>query len=271
MSAKAADDQHEVPQRCHPAALLQHHRVQERRGDQPGQQRDVLDRVPGPVPAPAQHGVGPERAERQSDGQEAPHGERPSADQRRPTARIRGPASSAAIAEGERHREPDEPEVQERRVHRHQRVVLQQRGRAPAVRRGGGERRERPRGTVDQQQVEGLHAEQHAQRVGVGRGVAAAGSATPRRATYPARMRFHSSSDPSSAAHRESTLKNVGVPREEFSATYRIREVVAQQRRPASRALTTTTMASTAKEVRRALSTNAGRPVRPPTNAATMP
>ena len=39
---------------------------------------------------------------------------------------------------------------------------------------------------------------------------------------YPARMRFHSSSEPSSAAHRDSTLKNVGVPREEFSATYRI-------------------------------------------------
>jgi hypothetical protein len=36
---------------------------------------------------------------------------------------------------------------------------------------------------------------------------------------YPARMRFHSSSDPSSAAHSASARKNAGVAREEFPAT----------------------------------------------------
>jgi len=38
-------------------------------------------------------------------------------------------------------------------------------------------------------------------------------------AMKPARIRFHRSSDPSSADHSDSTLKNVGVARLEFSAT----------------------------------------------------
>jgi hypothetical protein len=38
----------------------------------------------------------------------------------------------------------------------------------------------------------------------------------------PARTRFHSRSEPSSADQSESTLKKVGVVRLEFSATYRM-------------------------------------------------
>ena len=40
----------------------------------------------------------------------------------------------------------------------------------------------------------------------------------------PARMRFHSNSDPSSADHRDRILKKVGVARLEFAATYLIRK-----------------------------------------------
>ncbi len=38
---------------------------------------------------------------------------------------------------------------------------------------------------------------------------------------YPASTKFHSSSDPSSADHSDKILKNSGVARLEFSATYR--------------------------------------------------
>src|SRR5262249_48148274 len=49
------DDQREVPDAQHPAPFLHHHRVDERGRGEPRQQRRVLDRVPRPVPAPAEH------------------------------------------------------------------------------------------------------------------------------------------------------------------------------------------------------------------------
>ena len=67
--ARISDD---VPHLQHPALLLHHDRVQERGAGQPRQQRRVLDRVPGPVAAPAQLGVGPARAEQDADAEEEP-------------------------------------------------------------------------------------------------------------------------------------------------------------------------------------------------------
>ena len=52
--ASTSDD---VPDLQHPALLLDHHRVQERGAGQPRHQRRVLDRIPGPVAAPAELGV----------------------------------------------------------------------------------------------------------------------------------------------------------------------------------------------------------------------
>ena len=50
-NASATSD--DVPDLQHPALLLDHHRVQERGGDEPRHQRRVLDRVPRVVAAPA--------------------------------------------------------------------------------------------------------------------------------------------------------------------------------------------------------------------------
>ena len=61
------DDQRDVPDLQHPAALLDHDRVQERGPDQPRHQRRVLDRVPAPVAAPAELAVRPAGAEQDPD------------------------------------------------------------------------------------------------------------------------------------------------------------------------------------------------------------
>ena len=92
--------------------------MQKSRGHEPGQERDVLDGIPGPVAAPAEHGIRPERAQQQPEGEEAPHHERPSADDRDPLVRAL-PGEQRRDAESEGHGEADEPEVQERWMDRH--------------------------------------------------------------------------------------------------------------------------------------------------------
>ena len=120
------DDEREVPDPQHPAPFLHHHRVDERGRGDPRQQRRVLHRVPAPVPAPAEHLVAPPRAEHDPDREEAPR------DERHPAGVGQPPLTEATgderrDRERERHGEADVPEVEHRRVERHQRVVLQQR------------------------------------------------------------------------------------------------------------------------------------------------
>ena len=148
-----ADHEREVPDLQHPAAFLHHHRMQERGRREPRQQRDVLDRIPRPVAAPAEHAVGPERAEREPDRQERPRGERPPPRDPDPVV-AHASGDQSRDRERERHGEPDEPQIEERRMRRHQRVVLQQRQRPVPVGRHRGERRERRRRPEDEQQVE---------------------------------------------------------------------------------------------------------------------
>ena len=86
----------------------------------------------------------------------------------------------------------------------------------------------------------------------------------------PARIRFHSSSEPSSADHSDRTLKNRGVSRLEFSATY------ARWKSFASRAASIEPLAAAITANRenaevRALSTSRGRPRTAPATDATMP
>ena len=103
---------------------------------QPRDERGVLDGVPRPVPAPAEHLVGPPRAEDDADGEEAPR-------EQRPASRFDQPAfpeptrHQGGDSECEGNREADIAEVEHRRVERHQRMVLQQRIRPGTV---GGDR-----------------------------------------------------------------------------------------------------------------------------------
>ena len=76
---EGGDDQRDVPDLEHPAALLDHDRVQEGGADQPRHHRRVLDRVPAPVAAPAELGVRPARAEQDPDREEDPGDQREAA------------------------------------------------------------------------------------------------------------------------------------------------------------------------------------------------
>ena len=121
-----AGGQHErdVPDLQHPALLLDHHGVQERRADQPRHQRRVLHRIPGPVAAPAELGVGPAGAEQDPDPEEEPGGERERPREPDPL-RVQPPRDQRADRERERHREQRVARVQHRGVDHHARVAQQ--------------------------------------------------------------------------------------------------------------------------------------------------
>ena len=112
------DDQREVPDLQHPPALLDLDRVQERGRGQPGQEGRVLDGIPRPVAAPAEHVVRPPAAEEVAEGEEEPAAERP-------LPRRRGPAGVEAARDERGHREGvgdrerDEAGVEQRRVGEH--------------------------------------------------------------------------------------------------------------------------------------------------------
>src|SRR5207245_4639558 len=87
---------------------------------------------------------------------------------------------------------------------------------------------------------------------------------------YPARTRFHRGREPGSADHNGRILKNVGVARLEFSATYWMRksfERIAASIAPFAAA---TTASNEYAEVR-ALSTSSGRLRRTPITDAMSP
>ena len=123
------------------ARALQEHAVDEGRGEEPGHEARVLDRVPAPVSAPAERLVGPVAAH-QDRGSQRQEG------QERPRKRPRDPAVPALLPErrdrkGERDREGREPDEHDRRMDDHP-GVLEERIQADAVlRRGRGQQLER--------------------------------------------------------------------------------------------------------------------------------
>ena len=118
--------QRQVPHPKHPAPLLHHHRMQVGGTRQPRQQRCVFHRVPAPVPAPAQHLVGPPRTQDDAGGEKTPCHQCPAAGLDQPP--FTQPAGDQRPdGEGERHSEPHVPEVEHGRMERHEDVFLQQR------------------------------------------------------------------------------------------------------------------------------------------------
>ena len=121
-SAKAPATRIDVPDAEHVLLLLHHHRVQERRGDEPGHERGVLDGIPGVPAAPADLLVGPLGAEEDPDAEERPGGERPAPRDDDP-ALVHAPRGERRHGERERDRQPDVAEVEHRRVGDHVRVL----------------------------------------------------------------------------------------------------------------------------------------------------
>ena len=162
---KRRDDQGDVPDLEHPAALLHEHRVQERGRGEPGKQPGVLDRVPGPVAAPTQLLVRPDHPEREAKGQDEPahHGPAPHGAQPRV---IEVAGDERRQPEGERNRHPDKPGVERGRVHHHVDVLEQGVQALPVGGRLRQERLERVLVDDHHEQEEHLHARHDRHDVG---------------------------------------------------------------------------------------------------------
>ena len=92
---------------------------------------EALDRVPGPVAAPAEGLVAPPRTEHDAEGV-PPRQHGPSAGGDQPA--LADPAGDERCdRERKRHRESDITQIEDRRMERHQDVVLEQRIRAGAA------------------------------------------------------------------------------------------------------------------------------------------
>src|SRR2546426_874214 len=138
--------------------------MERRRGGEPGQERGVLHRVPGPVPSPAEHLVGPPAAEHDRAGEEDPGCEQEVA--QRPDEVVPQPADEERGAgEPERDRHAHVPRVEERGVDHHQIVVLQERVRSGAVERRIRDRPERLRRPGQEEAEEGAASEPDADGV----------------------------------------------------------------------------------------------------------
>ena len=131
-SRKVAKIERHVPDFQHAAFFLHHDRVQERRAGEPRHERGVFYRIPAPVAAPAQDGVGPVCAEKDSNRQEAPRHHGPAAGDVDPLfAGILH--DERAQGEGEGDGEADVSQVKHGRMNDHL-GILQQRIQAGAVR-----------------------------------------------------------------------------------------------------------------------------------------
>ena len=95
--------------------------VQQRAGEQPRHERGILDGVPAPETAPAEHFVRPVRADEDARAEEAPGDERKASRRAEPAGGRRARQESPCRA-GERHGEQRVAEEQNRRMNRHPRV-----------------------------------------------------------------------------------------------------------------------------------------------------
>ena len=154
----------DVPDLEHALLLLHDHRVQERRGREPRDQRGVLDRIPAPEPAPADLLVGPLGAQQHADAEREPGHERPAPHRLEP-APVGAAADERRHRERERDREADVAEVEQRRVGEHVRV-LKRRNEAGAVARHLGDGLERARDEARREREERAGAAQERDEVG---------------------------------------------------------------------------------------------------------
>ena len=170
--AEGESDQRQVPDLQHVLAFLDHHRMQVRGHHEPRHEGGVLDRVPRPVTAPAEHFVRPSRAEHVAEREKEPGKNRP-APRRANPAVVEFARDERGGAEGERHGRADVAGVERRRMNRHP-VVLQERIQVGAF---SGNRREQVEWTgheIEHHQKKDRDAGQHRERVRRDLGIAAA-------------------------------------------------------------------------------------------------
>ncbi len=117
-------------------ALLDHDRRMDERGPgEPGEQRGILHRVPEPIAAPAEHVIGPPRAERDATGEKGPGGERPGSHPA-PPGGIDPSLDEGSHREGEGNGEADIARIEDGRMEGEARILEQRVHAAPFHGRG---------------------------------------------------------------------------------------------------------------------------------------
>ena len=115
-------DQDHVPGFQHVALFLDHDRVQVGRGSEPGHERRILDRIPGPVPAPAQDFIGPAATENDARTQSQPREEAPAPSGSKPF-RSESPSDECRESESKWRRKAGKAQVEHDRVNKHDRML----------------------------------------------------------------------------------------------------------------------------------------------------
>ena len=154
----------------HAPPLLDHHRVQERGAGEPRHEGGVLDRIPRPVAAPAEHVIAPPAADQEPERQEIPGDDGPAPRDGDPLV-ADAARDERGDGEGEGHREAGEAEVERHGVRDHPRV-LEQRVEPAAVGGDRGEALEGRRRHRHHEQEEREHAEHHREHPRVELGLA---------------------------------------------------------------------------------------------------
>jgi hypothetical protein len=123
--------EHAIPSAQPAGGLFHPGGMDEDRGGEPGHECGVLDRVPGPVPAPSQLHVGPVGPGSHAKGEQGPRRVEPATHPSQPEIAV-SPTEKVRSREGERHDQDGQPQVEDGRVIDHGRV-LQDRQQADAV------------------------------------------------------------------------------------------------------------------------------------------
>ena len=169
--AERQDDQGQVPELEHAPALLDHHRVQERRAREPGHEGRVLHGIPGPVAAPAEHVVAPPPADEEAEGEEVPGHDRPAPRDGDPLV-PGAPHDERGHGEGEGDAEPREAEIERHGVRDHP-GVFEERIEPPPVGGDGRQALERRGGDAHHEEKEGKDAQHDREDPGIELGLPA--------------------------------------------------------------------------------------------------
>src|ERR1700733_6224217 len=162
---EGGEDQPHVPDLQHAALFLHHDGVQEGGADEPGHQRSILDGIPPPVASPAEYGVSPVSAEKNSARQKSPRNHSPAASDVNPflTGILH---DQSAEREGEGDSESNVAEIKHRRVDHHL-GILQEWIQSTAVGTCGAfEQAEGLRREVHERKKEDLEAAQNKRSIG---------------------------------------------------------------------------------------------------------
>ena len=151
-SEKVEDREQDGPDLQRIALLHHHRRMQQRGAGEPRHQRGVLDRVPEPEAAPAERVIGPVRAHGDAEREEHPGHQRPRPHPARPGG-VDAAFDQRGDGEGERDREADIAEIEQRRMDG-EAGVLQDRIEVAALERRLRQAQERVRGEQDEE-IEG--------------------------------------------------------------------------------------------------------------------